>query len=58
MSAHREFPDTAKMLGALLKRIYPEGVLVLSREEIEDAPEIEMKEVFVTDQVELRIRKQ
>lgn len=51
------FPDTAKMLAAIMARIVPEGVFMLSNEEIEDAPEIEMREHFVTDQVELRLKK-
>jgi hypothetical protein len=50
-------PDTARMLSALMKRIVPGGILTLTREEIEDAPEIEMKELFETDQVELKLKK-
>jgi hypothetical protein len=50
-------PDTARMLAAVLNRLFPTGVIKLSREEIEDAPEIEMKEIFQTDQVELRLKK-
>ena len=50
-------PDTARMLAAILRRFFPNGVISLSREEIEDAPEIEMREIFVTDQVELKLKK-
>jgi hypothetical protein len=54
----QEKPDTARMLAALLVRIFPENeTIILSREEIEDAPEIEMKEIFLTDQVELKLKK-
>lgn len=51
------FPDTAKMLAALLRRVVPNGAIRLSKEEIEDAPEIEMHEFFVTDEVELRLKR-
>ena len=50
-------PDTARMLAALLNRIFPDEVVTFSREEIEDAPEIQMKELFDTDQVQLKLKK-
>jgi len=49
-------PDTARMLAALIKRCFPDGVS-LTREEIEDAARIEMKEIFLTDRVELKLEK-
>jgi hypothetical protein len=49
------FPDTAALLGALIKRFSSDKTVVLTKEEIEDAPDIEMRELFETDQVELRL---
>jgi hypothetical protein len=50
-----EKPDTARLLGALIRRIYPDDVVIyLSREEIASAPEVEMKELFDLGIVELR----
>ncbi len=51
-------PDTARMLAAILNRLFPNGTVTLSREEIEDAPEVEMKELFQTDRVELKLKKE
>lgn len=43
-----------KVIGALLKRFASRG-LTLSNEEIEDAPDIEFRDLFETDQVEMRM---
>jgi len=54
MSPRKLHPDTAALLGALIKRFSPEKKVTLSKEEIEDAPDIEMRENFDTETVELR----
>lgn len=48
-------PDTAALLGAILKKLELNKTLTLTAEEIEDAPDVEMRENFEMDTVELRI---
>jgi hypothetical protein len=51
----RPKPDTARILGALLKRVFPDGMAIcLSIEEIDSAPEVEMKEFLDQGRIELR----
>jgi hypothetical protein len=53
----KQFPDTAALLGAVIKKFVPADEIVrLSMEEIEDAPDVEMHELFDLDGVELRAR--
>lgn len=55
MSQPKLYPDTAQLLSAVIKRFSPNEPVVLTDEEIENAPDVEMRESFETDQVELRL---
>ena len=41
------------VISVLVKRL--DGHVVLSKEEIEDAPDIEIRDLFETDEVEMRV---
>ncbi len=49
MSQHKDYD---KVIGVLVKMLG--GHVILTREDIEDAPDIEVRQLFETDQVEMR----
>ena len=44
--------ELEKVLGVLLKKT---GPVKLSMEEIEDAPDVEFRQLFETDEIEMRV---
>jgi hypothetical protein len=49
--------DLELVIGALVKRFTPVESVRLTQEEIDDAPDVEVRRFFETDEIEMRVAR-